>query len=264
MPLVGNQNKEDEVRFLVLHINNQYSRGTSRRRTGWYDSNVPFRGLLEGAGVEEQTWSEHTSWIPTNGEVLKWYLVTMKNSPVTEDSIKKAALEFFGKELKYINKRTIAKRLSDFKRENDNIRKKLSRVIQKSNEGKGNHFMDPPDSFKPEVETKIRRQMFLKLCKEEIDNHEEYKKWEAKLINVTQLNEENVTVPKLLKENKTLTEIINEKSSNETVKLVRERSSGPNIHDTEKIVLSKNSDGKVRKRLVLETVATITTRTRRK
>ena len=45
---------------------------------------------------------------------------------------------------------------------------------------------------------------------------------------------------------------------------MRERSSGPNIHDTEKIVLSKNSDGKVRKRLVLETVATITTRTRRK
>ena len=71
---------------------------------------------------------------------------------------------------------------------------------------------------------------------------------------MTQLNEKNVTVPKMLEENKTLTQIINEKSSNETVKMVRERSSGPNIHDTEKIVLSKNSDGKVRKRLVLKTV----------
>ena len=83
MPLVGNQNKEDEVRFLVLHINHQYSRGTSRRRTGWYNSNVPFGGLLGGAWGEEQTWSEPTSWIPTNGEVLKWYLGTMKNIAMT-------------------------------------------------------------------------------------------------------------------------------------------------------------------------------------
>ena len=71
---------------------------------------------------------------------------------------------------------------------------------------------------------------------------------------MTQLNEKNVTVPKMSEENKTLTQIINERSCNETVKMVRERSSGPNIHDTEKIVLSKNYDGKVRKRLVLETV----------
>jgi hypothetical protein len=60
-------------------------------------------------------------------------------------------------------------------------------------------------------------------------------------------------------ENKTLTQIINEKSSNETVKMARERSSGPNIHDTEKIVLSKNSDVKVIKRLVLKTVPIIFT-----
>ena len=135
-----------------------------------------------------------------------------------------------------------------------NIRRKLLRLIQKSNEGKDNHFMDPPDSFHRDIETKKRRQMFLNLCKEKIDNHEEYKEWEAKLTNMTQLNEKNVTVPNMSEENKTLTQIINEKSSNETVKMVRERSSGPNIHDTEKIVLSKNSDGKVRKRLVLETV----------
>ena len=49
---------------------------------------------------------------------------------------------------------------------------------------------------------------------------------------MTQLNEKNVTVPNMSEENKTLTQIINEKSSNETVKIVRERSSGPNIHDT--------------------------------
>ena len=35
--------------------------------------------------------------------------------------------------------------------------------------------------------------------------------------------------------------------------------SGPNIHDTEKIVMTKNADGKVKKNLVIETVATITT-----
>ena len=114
--------------------------------------------------------------------------------------------------------------------------------------------MDPPDSFHRDIETKKRRQMFLNLCKEKIDNHEKYKEWEAKLTNINQLNEKNVTVPKMSEENKTLTQIINERSCNETVKMVRERSSGPNIHDTEKIVLSKNSDGKVRKRLVLETV----------
>ena len=110
MPLVGNQNKEDEVRSFVLYINHQYSRGTSRRRTGWYDTNVPFGRLLGGAGGEEQTWNEHPSWIPTNGEVLKWYLGTMKNSAVTEDSIKKAALEFFGKSVKDLNIQTMAKR----------------------------------------------------------------------------------------------------------------------------------------------------------
>jgi hypothetical protein len=43
-----------------------------------------------------------------------------------------------------------------------NIRRKLLRLIQKSNEGKDNHFMDPPDSFHRDIETKKRRQMFLK------------------------------------------------------------------------------------------------------
>ena len=44
----------------------------------------------------------------------------MKNSAVTKDIIKKAALEFFfGKEVKgiIINNRSIAKRLNNFKRE---------------------------------------------------------------------------------------------------------------------------------------------------
>ena len=44
----------------------------------------------------------------------------------------------------------------------------------------------------------------------------------------------------------------------------RERSSGPNIHDTEKIGMTKNTDGKVKKSLLIETVATVTTRIKQK
>ena len=71
MPLLGNQKKEDEVRsFFFIFLTNILNRGTSRRRPGWYDTNVPFGGLLGGAGGEDYIWNEHPSWIPTDNTRL--------------------------------------------------------------------------------------------------------------------------------------------------------------------------------------------------
>ena len=40
--------------------------------------------------------------------------------------------------------------------------------------------MHPPDSFHPELETNNRKILFLELCRDEIDNYEEYKEWKEK------------------------------------------------------------------------------------
>ena len=50
----------------------------------------------------------------------------------------------------------------------------------------------------------------------------------------------------------------------ETLKLTRERSSGPNIHDASKITITKQQDGTLLKTVTKQTYANITVRNKRK
>ena len=43
--------------------------------------------------------------------------------------------------------------------------------------------MHPPDSFHPELETKNRKEWLLELCRDEIDNYEEYE-YEYGIFNI--------------------------------------------------------------------------------
>ena len=226
-----------------------------RRKTGWLAPGQP-AGVLRGGGggvVEEKV-------IKTNDEVLKWYNELMETETSTEDKTKTSAIAFFGKEVEKINKRTILKKLTELKLEDKNIRLKTFRLIQKAKGGRGKNSAEPPESFNPDMDTNEKKQMFSTLCRNEINAHENYIKWGNKpftLLEVTKKessDSEHAKVKEVLKEN----------SSNSTMRLVRERSSGPNIFDTEKVVLTERSDGTVKKSVITETIATVTTRQKRK
>ena len=67
----------------------------------------------------------------------------------------------------------------------------------------------------------------------------------------TKVNQEKENVSCLMKEK-------------ESIKLVRESSSGDNIFDAERQVFSKNSDGTVKRSVIKETYARVTLREKRK
>ena len=50
----------------------------------------------------------------------------------------------------------------------------------------------------------------MELCRDEIDNYEEYKAWKEKITNITGLNEQPETVSELMDENSKLNEILKE------------------------------------------------------
>ena len=77
--------------------------------------------------------------------------------------------------------------------------------------GKGNGFANPPDNFSPEIKVeKERKSAFVKSCMIEIEDHEMYHKWKNDLFS-------------------------------------KQRSCGPNIFDTEKVVVLEKTDGTVKK-----------------
>jgi deoxycytidylate deaminase len=67
----------------------------------------------------------------------------------------------------------------------------------------------------------------------------------------------------LEKENRHIKNLLAEKNSVKNLKITKQRSSGPNIYDTEKIVVTEKPDGTIRKTVVKETIATVTRRKRK-
>ena len=88
---------------------------------------------------------------------------------------------------------------------------------------------------------KTRRGAFAAICRQEIAKHEIYENWK------------NQPVPMKADDKKVQSENENRKinnmiiESNPNVRLTKQRSSGANIYDAEKIVLTKKPDGTVKK-----------------
>ena len=108
------------------------------------------------------------------------------------------------------------------------------------------------------------KSLFAKECFAKIENHVKYKQWEAEQIHIdglTFFNEEDKEKHTLKQKENKKGESPGETDSGETFKLVRERSSGPNIFEAERTVLTLNQEGGEPKKAVIRDVyAKITTR----
>ena len=131
-------------------------------------------------------------------------------------------------------------------------------VVLKEKGGKGNHFEIPPADFLSDVDcAKKRRLAFLRNAREGMKSGSKYEKWcssEFRLFDTPaskKFHQEKENVSCLV-------------TGEESIKLVRERSSGDNIFDTERQVLSKNPDGTLKVSVIKETYARVTLRGKRK
>ena len=191
----------------------------------------------------------------TKGQFIQWYKDV---GNLSEEKLKVEAVVFFGEELEIMNKQTIANKFKELNKEHDNERKRVQRVIQKTRNGGGKGWSEPPADFYPDiVDMKTRRGAFAAICRQEIAKHEIYENWKNQPVPMKaddkKVQSEN--------ENRKINNMIRESNSN--VRLTKQRSSGANIYDAEKIVLTKKPDGTVKKTVLKETIAMVTRRKRR-
>ena len=109
-----------------------------------------------------------------------------------------------------------------------------------------------PDDFSTQIsDEKKRKALFVQQCREEIKIGSKYLSWIDKDFELF-IDSKKVTSSKV------------ERRVGETLKLTRERSSGPNIHDASKITITKQQDGTLLKTVTKQTYANITVRNKRK
>ena len=150
--------------------------------------------------------------------------------------------------------------MKELKNECENEMKNIQRVIQKMKNGKGNGNSEPPEDFSPEiVDGKKRREAFATSCRAFIENHQMYQEWKSSIFSLKKENKKS----ELEKENRQIKNMLVQNNSRNNLRITKQRSSGPNIYDAEKIVVSEKPDGTMRKTVVKETIATVTRRKRK-
>ena len=165
---------------------------------------------------------------PTNDDTLKWFENLQKEGRVSEERIKNEAEIFFNKEIKE-DKKVVKKKLLGLVQKRNNVVLQFQRKLQKDLGGLGKHFEKAPLDFGLDINEEKRRNFeFVKMCRAEIRNSAGYLEW---------LDEEctlmlDSKVEKLKKIQAEKDKILESAEGTETLKVVRERSSGPSITDT--------------------------------
>ena len=172
------------------------------------------------------------------GQTLEWYKTTLQNGKVSEAKIKSEALRFFklskSNELK--DKKLFKRALEALSNSHTKTEKNLLRETMKSRNGKGSHCEIPPDDFATETSCeKQRKSLFAKMCREEVKIGARYLNW---IDQDFHLFEDCEQITKLDTEPEKV---------EDSMKVTRERSSGPNIFDVSRTIVSMNVDGTVKK-----------------
>ena len=151
---------------------------------------------------------------------------------MSKSKIKDEALLFFqvSPEERLKDKKVFKICLEDLLKIKKNTEEFLMQDVLKEEGGKGNHFEIPPADFLSDVDCAKKRRLAL------FDTPASKK-----------CHQEKEIVSCLV-------------TGEESIKLVRERSSGDNIFDAERQVFSKNSDGTVKRSVIKETYARATLR----
>ena len=195
-----------------------------------------------------------TPKVQTNGSAVDWYKKLKSGGKVSETKIKDEALLFFqvSPEERLKDKKVFKFRLENLLKIKKSTEEFLMQDVLKEKGGKGNHFEIPPADFLSDIDyAKKRRLAFLRNAREEMKSGSKYEKWcssEFRLFDTPaskKFHQEKENVSCLV-------------TGEESIKLVRERSSGDNIFDTERQVLSKNPDGTLKRSVIKETYARVT------
>ena len=136
--------------------------------------------------------------------------------------------------------------------------RKWLREFLAENGGLGKNHDNPPSDFGLEIENENdRKRAFLKFGRDGVKSWWKYQDW---------LEEECALFRESVKNSKGKKPVEDEEDhdeeSNNQIRLLRERSSGKNIWDAEKITFSKCHDGSIRKSVIKETYAKVTIRKR--
>ena len=96
-----------------------------------------------------------------------------------------------------------------------------------------------------------RKNAFITLCNQELNKNETYNHWLNLKIDIfiSDINYKNIRTKNVTKNN-----------DNETFKIVKERSSGKNVMDVERTIITEKSNGTLRKTVVKDTIVKVTVR----
>ena len=134
------------------------------------------------------------------------------------------------------------------------------RKLQKEIGGLGKYGEKAPVDFGLAITDEKKRNLeFIKMCREDVKNGAEYMKWLDE--EYTEMMDPKVEISKKIQSERE--KILESAKGIETLKIVRERSSGPTIVDTEKAVLSQSKDGSMKKSIMTGTFANVTIRKRK-
>ena len=196
--------------------------------------------------------------VPSNRETLSWFKDNLKNGKASEKMFKTEALSFFNlsPEMGAKDKRSFKREIEHFADMHQSLLRKWLREFLAENGGLGKNHDNPPSDFGLEIEND-RKRAFLKFGRDGVKSWWKYQDW---------LEEECALFRESVKNSKGKKPVEDEEDhdeeSNNQIRLLRERSSGKNIWDAEKITFSKCHDGSIRKSVIKETYAKVTIRKR--
>ena len=173
---------------------------------------------------------------PTNGDTLKWLELLQNEGKISEERLKNEAQIFFSKEIKE-DKKVIKKKLFALIQEKSNQLLQSRRKLQKQLGGLGKYGEIAPSDFGLDFsDAKKRNSEFIKMCRADVRKTPGYIKWLDE--EFTLMMDSKVEMLKKIQAEKD--KILETAKGTETLKLVRERSSGRMIADTVKMFFSQN------------------------
>ena len=188
---------------------------------------------------------------PTNKEVLEWFKDVLENGKVSEEIFKTESVKFFNICQEMEREKKLYKReVEAFAAEHKNMLKRMEREFLKERGGSGKNHVDAPNDFREDIEDeRERKKAFLQFARDGVKSSKNYQEWLDDKCSLFSAEKKKRTSEN---DKTNLTEDLDNQ-----IKLVRERSGGKNIYDTEKVITSKSPD-----RTIKKTYAKITVRKR--
>ena len=130
--------------------------------------------LLTSSGIET---NPGPSTFTTNGDTLKWLENLQNGGKLSEERLKNQAEIFFNGEIKEDKKVSKRKLLGLLQKRNNQLLQS-QRKLQKEIGGLGKYGEKAPVDFRLAITDEKKRNLeFIKMCREDVKNGDEYMKW---------------------------------------------------------------------------------------